>query len=110
MQQNHQIEMSTHEVQSLNENLKALQKQFEAFATTQDRMVTLISGNELDRDDDGMIGELRATKLQMEEIKDDVQKIKAERKSNKKYIAGFVAACTVFWIIIQFIITNILKK
>lgn len=68
MQNNHQLEMSQNEVQLLNENLKNLQKQFEAFATTQDRMVTLISGNELDKNDTGMVGRLEKLEQNQEKF------------------------------------------
>lgn len=72
MPQNHQIEMSTHEVQSLNENLKALQKQFDVFASTQDNMVTLLSGNELDPNDTGMIGRLQKVEQNQQKIQKGV--------------------------------------
>jgi hypothetical protein len=70
MLQNHQSEMSQNEVSALNESVLSLQKQFEAFATTQDLLVTLISGNELDKNDKGMAGRLE----QVEKNQDKFQR------------------------------------
>lgn len=64
-----EINMSQTEVQVLNESMRALQKQFEAFATTQDLMVTLISGNELDKNDRGMVGRLEKVETNQENFK-----------------------------------------
>ena len=93
--QNHQVlVMSTTEVQVLQESLKQLHKQFEAFAETQDRIEYKLSGNPLDREDKGMIGQLR-------EVVQDVEELKLAKKRIGWSIAGFMFAGSIFYAIIQ---------
>jgi hypothetical protein len=49
----HEIKMSSTEIQQLQDSLAAIQKQFSAFAETQDQMLFKLSGNPLDSQDKG---------------------------------------------------------
>lgn len=86
---NHQIAMSQNDVDSLNENLKSLQKQFEVFAGTQDLMVTLISGNELDKNDTGMVGRL--------------EKVEENQEKFQKYLWMGMGGAMVVGFILQYV-------
>jgi hypothetical protein len=98
-----EIKMSHDQISELIEGQKNLQKQFNAFAETQDQLVYKISGNPLDRKDRGMIGKL-------DDVVEDVDTMKDERKKMKWTFAGFVFAGSLFLAIVQVILKVIFNK
>lgn len=102
MNKPHEIAMSTTDVQELNEGMKALQKSNEQLSVHILRLTTLISGNELDKDDKGMVGQLR-------EVMQDVEELKLAKKRIGWSIAGFMVAGSVFYAIIQIIVNNFVR-
>lgn len=106
MNKPNEIKMSTTDVQLLQESISKLQKQFQAFAESQDRIEYKLSGNPLDRNDEGMIGELRLVKSEVKETKKELesfkQQVTQDKKMRKGWIAGFALATGLFWTIIQF--------
>ena len=63
----HEIAMSNNDLQELNEGIKSLQKSNELLSIHILQLKTLISGNELDKEDKGMIGQLREVVQDVEE-------------------------------------------
>jgi hypothetical protein len=69
-----EITMSSSEIQQLQESLSTMQKQFSAFAETQDQMLFKLSGNPLDSQDKGMIGEVREVRKDVDKLKEGAKK------------------------------------
>lgn len=103
-QSNHQIAMSTDQIELLIKGQTKQQQSIDQLAIHILKLTTLISGNEFDKDDKGMVGELRDANLRIASLEKEVQQNKVDKKSNRKYIAGFVAATTIFWAVIQFLV------
>jgi hypothetical protein len=95
----HEIKMSSTEIQQLQDSLAAIHKQFSAFAETQDQMLFKLSGNPLDSQDKGMIGELR-------EVREDVDKLK---EGNKKFYWTATGMVLAGGLLLQIIAKYILK-
>lgn len=99
-----EIKMSQDQIELLIEGQKELKKSNDLLSVHILQLTTVIRGNELDRDDKGMIGDLREQNLRIANLEKDNEKAKADKKSNRKYIAGFALATTIFWGIIQLLV------
>lgn len=102
MSKPNEITMSTNDLQELGEGIKSLQKSNELLSIHILQLKTLISGNELDKEDKGMIGQLR-------EVVQDVEELKLSKKRIGWSIAGFMFAGSIFYAIIQIVINNFVK-
>lgn len=98
---NHQpIKMSADQIEALIEGQRQLQKQFNAFAETQDQLVFKISGNPLDKDDRGMIGEVK-------DVSKRVVTLEEKEKKRAWVIAGVLLAAPLIWLLAQKIIDKL---
>lgn len=97
-----EITMSTNDVQELIEGQKALQKSHDVLSTHILKLTTLISGNELDRDDKGMIGRLA-------DVEEDISQLKDSNKKIKWTFAGAMIAGSVLVTIVQLVFKAFFK-
>lgn len=74
MQTNHHLEMSADQIEALIQGQQALHQSNQQLTTHILRLTTLISGNELDKDDKGMIGDVRDLKTDVDKLKDNAKK------------------------------------
>jgi hypothetical protein len=68
--------MSQTEIESLYNSLQSLGTQFAQFAKAQDELIYKVSGNPLDKDDRGMIGEMKELRTDLDIVMEDRKRIK----------------------------------
>lgn len=89
-QTSHQLAMSTQDYLALKEGIEAIQKQNEEMAVEVLQIKICVSGNELDKNDTGMIGR--------------VKKLEANQEKARKYIWMLVGGGVVITFILKYIL------
>lgn len=103
MNKPNEITMSTDQIEALIDGLQQQHKSIDTLSIHILKLTTLISGNELDKDDKGMIGQLKA-------VRQDVEVLKEERRKQKWVFAGIVLAGSFVIAIVNIAIKIYLNK
>lgn len=101
--------MSTTDVAEIREALDAIQESMLDFGKRQELQTQLLIGNPMDKDDNGILGRIKKVEVRQDETEEKVDQLEMGRNKYIWTLAGFMAAGSVFAILLNAVINHFIK-